>query len=196
MYAAIRLLDRFLSHLYHVRRFSSDPNCVIRISVSKAPHPIALPGLELPAGDPIIIIHLDNEHLPPLPEAGPDLAWALRGRRLWMKSMSELCAVIRADPELSRIRVIGTPDTALGALPGTGAQRFLERLGFVVMPHHNPLGRFGKFWENVHSYWLMAAYNRPTLRGRSLTTMEQIELWMTTEEFLRRFSRAGRDAGN
>jgi hypothetical protein len=66
--------------------------------------------------------------------------------------------------------------------------QMMQRLGFIMLPYHRPLGRFGEFWENLFSWWLMWAYNDSSLLRRSFWRLQRTEMWMTREEFLRRFA--------
>ena len=63
----------------------------------------------------------------------------------------------------------------------------IQHLGFTVLPCHRPLGAFGEFWENLFSWWLMWAYNPPSLKSRRFWRLQRTEIWMTTAEFFRRY---------
>jgi hypothetical protein len=60
-------------------------------------------------------------------------------------------------------------------------------LGFTVLPYHNPLGRFGEFWENFYTWWIMWTYNQASLRHRRLFRLVRAEVWMTMAELLSRY---------
>ncbi len=145
MWSAVRLLDRILSRIYRVHRFTDDPACVYRISLNRAPHDVALPGFHLAAGAPVILYHIENERVPPLPSTGADLGWALRARRLMEASWHALAVCMQTQPELQDAQAVGAM-TVFGALPGAGSQKLFERFGFTIIPYHSPLGRFGDFW--------------------------------------------------
>ncbi len=185
MYAAVRLLDRLLSRIYHVYRYSDDPACGFRICVTRLPNDITLPGEHLAAGVPVIVLHMDNERMPPLPAAGPDLAWALRAQRMLVGSWRTLADYLLAHPELAQVRALGAV-TWMGMM-GPGSERLFDRLGFTTQPYHSPLGWFGEFWENVYTWWLMGAYNPASRHGRSLLGIRRVEAWMARETFLERF---------
>jgi len=63
----------------------------------------------------------------------------------------------------------------------------LQRLGFTVIPYHRSLGAFGEFWENFYTWMLMWTYNPGSLRYRGLWGLRRAEIWMSAEEFLRRY---------
>jgi hypothetical protein len=49
------------------------------------------------------------------------------------------------------------------------------------------MGKFGEFWENLFSWWLMWTYNQASLDSRLFFRLQRTEIWMTTGEFLRRY---------
>jgi hypothetical protein len=65
--------------------------------------------------------------------------------------------------------------------------RLMERMGFTVRPCYRPLGRFGEFWENFYSWWIIWTYNPASLRGRRLDRLERMEIWMQADDFLHRY---------
>jgi len=69
----------------------------------------------------------------------------------------------------------------------SGARSLLTFLGFCLMPAHNPLRRFGEFWENFCTWILMWAFNVASLHSKHLLRMRRIEAWIPFDEFLRRY---------
>jgi len=247
----IRGFDRFLRRAYRVFEFCDDPECVLRLRLSESRRPICLPDGEIPAGSPILEIHLWNEHMPPIPDEGSDIAWASRLQRMLMRSLRAVAKLIRDDPRMAGVRAVGgvtvlpslyskRVQITLSARPDMNvratkrrwinpalascragsagfirrcfvARRFIAggdgqakthfmpvtsiytnpkggliyRLGFSIFPYHNPLGRFGEFWENFYTWWLMWAYNPISLRGRSMYDLRRDEIWMSVGEFMR-----------
>lgn len=66
----------------------------------------------------------------------------------------------------------------------------MRRLGFMVLPYHSPLGRFGEFWENFYTWMIIWAFNAASLRHRHLHRLRRSEVWMSVDEFLRRYKEA------
>ncbi len=66
-------------------------------------------------------------------------------------------------------------------------EHVISRLGFSIVPCHNPLGRFGEFWENLYAWWLMDAFNPVSLNRRDLLHLHRTEFWMPAGEFLSRY---------
>src|SRR5512143_201892 len=80
-------LDKAQRSFLGIYEFSSDPECIYRLSIEKASRGLALPdGTVLRKGEPVGIIHLWGEHMPVIPSSGISLAWASRMARLLEKS--------------------------------------------------------------------------------------------------------------
>lgn len=187
MRAAIRGLDRLLRRAYGVFEFCDEPECILRLRLTRMPRPMSLPGGVIGKGEPVLELHLWNERLPLPPVEGPDLAWAIRIGRMWIRSLHCAGRYMRRAPYLGGVRAVGGVTALLFAGDHAGGVRLMERLGFTVVPHRNPLGRFGEFWQNLYSWWLMWAFNPASIRGRSFTRLRQAEIWMTAEDFLGRY---------
>ncbi|MGQ9491633.1 MAG: YkoP family protein [Anaerolineae bacterium] len=183
----IRNFDRFLRWAFGVFEFCAGPDCLLRVRRMSLSHPVTLAGQTYGAGTPAIELHLWNEHLPPLPPEGATLAWAVQTRRRLAKSFRALATHMSRDPRLADARLVG----GITVLPLAGAHaggvKLFEQLGFTILPYHGPLGRFGEFWENLYTWGVMWAFNAPTLTGRRLLGLRRSEVWMTTEELLRRY---------
>ena len=187
MRAVIRRFDSFLRRANHVFELDGDQTSVMRLQVTHAQHALELPnGTHGKAGDRVILLHLANERVPPLPPEGPDLNWALRMHRDLVCALRLIAQHMQIDPRLADIHLVGGI-SALISYKDKGAINLMEHLGFMVMPYHSPLGRFGEFWENFYSWWLMWAFNTVSLRHRTLMKLQRTEIWMSTQELLRRY---------
>ena len=104
---AISRIDGGLSYCCGVKPFSRDGRCLLRYAAISSPGDYRLSdGTVLKAGDLVIDLHLWNEHIPPVPKAGPDLAWA-RLVSQWMKhSLVLLAEAVRTDPALRGAKAI------------------------------------------------------------------------------------------
>jgi hypothetical protein len=139
------------------------------------------------AGDPILAIHLWNEHLPLIPPAGPDMAWARSVQRSFIYSLQAIAEEMNKDPRLADVCAVQGESVLISL---TGGEHLIRRLGFVILPAHNRLGRFGEFWENFYTWGLMWAYNPASLRNRHFSTLKKAELWMAADQFVRRYGLA------
>lgn len=190
MKRVIRGFDRFLRWASRVFEFCSEPDCLLRVRRITLSRPLTLAGETYPAGTPVIQLHLWNEHLPPLPAEGPTLRWAVQTQRCLKRSFQALARQMPHDPRLADAQLIG----GITVLPLAGAHaggvKLFEHLGFTILPYHNPLGRFGEFWENLYTWGIMWAFNAPTLAGRHLLKLKRSEIWMTRETLFRRYIKA------
>jgi hypothetical protein len=65
-----------------------------------------------------------------------------------------------------------------------------QHLGFTVLPYYRPFGRFGEFWENLFSWWMMWAFNDVSLNSRKFWRLQRTEIWMTRDDFIHRYGQA------
>jgi hypothetical protein len=189
MRALIRAFDGLLRRANGVFEFCDDSDCLLRLQLRGAPHPLHLcDGTLVRKGDSVLILHLWNERIPPIGAAGPDLLWANRMRRMFLYSLTVTARWMAQPPFRSDVRAVGGA-SALIALGGQDASpRLMQRLGFEVFPYRAPLGRFGEFWENFYSWGLMWAFNSASLRGKRLVDLRRTEIWIPAQEFLRRYA--------
>ena len=108
---AVFMLDSWLRRWHQVYEFTADPRCIFRLQRMSATSRLRFPdGALVEPGDPILNLHVWNEHVPPIGPGGPTLAWARRTRTMVDHSLRLLCqhidenagkydgiAVIRAD---------------------------------------------------------------------------------------------------
>lgn len=187
MRSLVRLLDGVIRQSSHVFEFSSDPDCLLRLQFASAPRPIHLSDTTLAAGDPVLLLHLWNERLPPFPPGGADLPWALTTLRRFKRSLYLAAEFLQTDPRAAPVRGVGGMTILLDAgLHATGRQ-FVQQLGFQVFPYSSPLGRFGEFWENFYSWIILWTFNPRSLPRRSLFSLRRAEIWISREAFLSRF---------
>jgi hypothetical protein len=181
--------DAFLRRATGVFSFCGDAACLLRLQLRGAPHAILLPDGAIRAGEPVAILHLWNEHLPRIPPGGPTLAWALRFQRDLVRSFQGAAGWIGDAPRFAEIRAVGGVLALLPFDQNSGGVHLMQRLGFTVYPYDSSLGRFGEFWENLYSWWLLKAYNPASLRHRRLLDLHRSEIWMSRQAFLRRYGR-------
>ncbi len=186
--AIVRTFDHWLSKQYGIFAFDESPDCILHVQVSQAPHRLEFPDCTLvEAGQPVLLLHLWNEHLPPMPPEDSGLGWANRTSRLFINSLGSLARRCGRDPRLAGARAVGGVSALFSPHGRSSGVRWIERLGFVVVPYHRPLGRFGEFWENLYSWWLLEAYNPGSMRQRSLLSLWRAEIWMPVEKFVDRY---------
>jgi hypothetical protein len=188
MRALIRGLDSLLRRLYGVFDISNDPDCLLRLQIAEAPHDLRFSDQVVAAGESVLIIHIWNEHLLSISPQGPDLAWAKKMYRTFYNSLHEVACWIEKDSNSHGIAAVGGVSILVFTGSRTSGARFLEGLGFTIMPYSNPLGRFGEFWENFYSWMLIWTFNPGSLPHHRMAEMRRDEFWIPVEGFLRRYS--------
>ena len=91
------------------------------------------------------------------------------------------------DPKYSQVRAVCGESALFSYTDHTGGTRLMEHLGFTILPNHRPLGRFGEFWENLFSWWMLWTYNDVSLHSREFWHLQRTEIWMTVDEFIQRY---------
>ena len=186
MRRCIRRLDVWLRALEGVFEFTSSPAGIFRVQITRARKPVRVGEVAISPGQEILDLHLWNEHVPQIPASGADLAWAASMQRRVLESLRDLARVMQRESRYRDVRMVRALTVLVGAGEESGT-RFALRLGFQVAPYRGALGRFGDFWENFYTWWLMWAYNPASVRRRSLVGLRRGVMWMETGEFLRRF---------
>jgi hypothetical protein len=186
----VRALDALLRWAQGVEAFDEDERCILRIQLAHASRPLNFPNGMVKRGEPVILLHLWNERIPPMPPQGADVEWAARMKRLFIHSLRALAQAMRREARLGKARAIGGATVLVASADGSDGSRLVQQLGFTILPYSHRLGRFAEFWENLYSWWLMWTYNPATLRRRKFLHLRRAEIWMPTEEFLRRYGSA------
>jgi hypothetical protein len=186
--ALIRWFDGWLRRAEGVFEFCDRPECILRLQRARAAHPLSLPdGGAVQRGDPVLMIHLWNERMPPIPADGPDLTWAAWFRRSLIGSYRLAAQWLAAQPGRGQVSAVGGVTVLLYGGETQGALRLIQRLGFQVMPYQSPLGCFGEFWENLYTWAIMWTFNVVSMRHRRLLRIRRAEIWMSTAEFMHRY---------
>ena len=185
----IRAFDGFLRRTEGVFEFSQAADCLLRLRVTHSKHALTLPGVALPAGATVLELHLWNEHMPPMPAEGPDMAWAARTTRMFVDSLYAVGQYMKQEPRLLSVQAVGGVTVLVVPDGNPAAANVLRRLGFHILPYRNRLGRFGEFWENFYTWWIMWTFNAVSLRRRGLMGMRRTEMWTPAVEFIARFGR-------
>ncbi len=190
MRAAVRALDRHLRKRQHIVEFSDDPDCLFRVRLGEAYRDLPLPDGAVSRGEPIAEVHWWNEHLPPFDEGEPGLKWAVRMRRMLIRTHQEMARQILHNPDWLGVRAVGTT-TAMFPAGEVGAwERKMARLGYIVIPHENPSGRLAEFFESVWAWMIWRTYQAGTLRVLTPFEISRNDFWMSADSLLRIYGRA------
>ncbi|MGC8873452.1 MAG: YkoP family protein [Chloroflexia bacterium] len=191
----IRSFDALLRRAYGIREFADDPECILRLGPGRCRKTIRLSdGTVLRPGDPLLELHLWNEHLPPIPPGGHTMAWAARFLHLMRRSLALLADRVLGDSLYADIRALHgiLPIPSSEVLPRW--ERGLRHLGFeVVRPQTGPWHRFAAFWENLYTLAIIWAFNPPSLRRRRFGRMVRCHVWLTRKTLAALASKPGRE---
>ncbi len=183
----IRRFDGFLSRCTGVFEVTGDPACLLRLQAGRTGRKLSLPCGTFPPDMPAVILHLWNERMAPLPAAGADLVYARNLLRGMIYSYRMVASYIKTAPEFQDAELVGGVTVLAPLEAPDGGTSMLRQMGFTVLPYHSPLGRFGEFWENFYTWWLMWAYNPASLRWQTLLGLRRSEFWMPKSEFMQRY---------
>lgn len=181
-------LDRRLQKSNGVFCYTSDPDCMFRISLTKLDAPLVLHGGELLlAGTPIATLHIWNEQMPAMRDVSP-VRWALRASRSFAHSLGLLAAYLASAPDCGGIAAIGA-EMGLSTAEGTAQLlRICRRCGLV--PPQEYRGNGGSYahrlGENILISMLVLAQNPQSFR-LSCLRRNRVPVFITRAELDRRF---------
>jgi hypothetical protein len=185
--AGVRLIEYLVRKSLHVYELTNDPDCILRIQLTRAPRQVDEAGVKVAKGDFVLAIHAWNERMPKLPIAGPTLEWGIQLKRLTIHSFEAVARELQKGGIYSQVRAIYGESTIFSFSDHKGGLRMIQRLGFTILPYHGSTGKFGEFWANLFSWWLMWAFNDVSLRSRDFWSLERTEAWFMAEEFIERY---------
>ncbi len=183
------LLDAVLRRGYGILEFTQDPACIFRIERRPARRARTFTdGTVLRPGDPILVLHFWNDHLPQMPPSGPDLRWAVAFHRRLRHSLRLLARYLEENPAREARALYGRLFLALDA---PAQARALERLGFevdLVPPPAGLAGRLGAFLVRGYTHLLAWAYNPGSVRAAPVWRRPMLEVWMSRSTLARLYA--------
>jgi hypothetical protein len=165
-------LDGVLCRCQSIVEYTSDPNCILRIRLSRLDGDVVLSdGTRGRAGDRIIDLHFWNEHIPRMPERGASIAWARQMHLCFCNSLHELARYLAARADLDDVCIIRC-NMGLG-VPEQNAQvvRLIARYGFERVPGAAAatMGeRVRRLGENILISLMVWVHNAAALRRDTL----------------------------
>jgi len=164
-------LDRWLRRRQGVYEYSSDDHCLFRIRRTSAEKPLTLSeGTTISKGDPVLDLHLWNEHMPALTQHRPTIAWAHQIDHAFNLSMHDLARYLEMTPELDDVVAIRA-DLRLGAAAyNAKLARITAHYGFEApRTERDSAGRLHRFGENILIFLLLLASNPGAIRLPALS---------------------------
>lgn len=141
---------------------------IFRIHNAEASEALQLsPQVQIRPGDPVVHLHLWNEHMPPIGPDGPTLKWAMRLSRQLAFSLMELSRHLARTPELKPVRAVCGEMTVAWPRQTQVLARIVKHLGFTVLPGPTPSlrERFHRGGENILTLLIVSTSNPGALRG-------------------------------
>jgi hypothetical protein len=179
------LFDAFLRWVYRVEEFSKDSRCLFRISLKKSKKDLILPdGTDVRKGDPVVELHYWNEHMPPIPQDGPDMEWGIKAYKNLLFTLFELDSFMAGNPKFRDVKALTGETTLMLQKAGDG---LLKRLGFEVIQESQPLGvgflRGIRYFKGLLSncYWwaLVWAFNPSSLKRKRFGELVRCSVWIS-----------------
>lgn len=185
-------IDRSLRSRQHIFEYSSSAGCLFRIQRASNRSALTLPdGTHLPPGAPMLALHVWNEHVPPLPASGTNLAWGRRISREIDLSLRELAAFVESRSDFADVVAIsatlafGSDATAplMIALSGRyGFARPIEQ----ARSRKTAADRLHQIGENILITLLVWSHNPRALRGNTMRRT-RLHVYMMRETLISRF---------
>ena len=181
-------LDGWLRRREGIYEFSTDRRCLFRAQIGRSDRALTLgDGTQLAAGDPILVLHLWNEHIPPMGPRGPTVAWARRMSRAGHASLRELARYLQ-QPQLDDVVAV-CGDMHLGsARQAKQFTRLVSRYGFETVDEGEAetAGALHRIGKNILVMLLVAATNPVALRSTVLRRFHR-RVFMSPTVLARRY---------
>jgi hypothetical protein len=161
-------LDRWLRQRQAIYEYTCNPTCLFRIQRGCATERLLLAdGTEICSHDPVLNIHLWNEHMPVMGDRGPTLAWARELSCGLDTSLRELALHLGRRPDLKDIRALRADMRLSSSKQMRQLARISGRYGFerLVTYEVRPWACLREFGENILLLLLVLATNPVALRS-------------------------------
>jgi hypothetical protein len=164
---AVFFLDSWLRRRQGVFEYSADPACMFRLQRATAEHYVELrDGTVVLPGNPILRLHVWNEHVRAMRADGSDFAWPRRINKGINRSLLLLHRHLQENGAAYRGLAAIHADMGFVTAARVGRLgRLSERFGFEWLPAAAPRpGRLHHLGENILLFLLIAAANPPAAR--------------------------------
>lgn len=179
MKSIIRGIDRVMRRRAGVFEFCDHPQCFFRMRVATTDRELRVFDGTIPPGSTVLDLHTWNERLPRMPAEGFDFAWAADAGRRTLFSFRAAAQYLRDHRELDDVVAVGGESVLFDGI--------MRRAGFEIRELREVRGRWLDFWERVHAWLLIWAFNQHSLPAYRFRDLVRREYWMRREAFLERF---------
>lgn len=185
---AVKCLDRLLRHRLRISEFSDQPECLFRVSMTRSDAFVKLgDGTEIGEGDPLLELHLWNEHLALIGNPVATLAWGLHLLKRVRFSLMLLADCVEHEEEWEDVRAIHARFVTCMQRP----EQAIRRLGFsIASPRRSVGGRVHDYFENFLVRALIWAFH-PCNNGRSRRELKRLDLWLSKASLQEAYGRSG-----
>jgi CTP:molybdopterin cytidylyltransferase MocA len=164
-------LDRWLQRWHGVYEFTAHRDCLFRAERCLADESLLLSdGVRVRRGDPILKVHLWNEHMPVMGQDGPTIAWARRASRGVDASLRELARHVTQCGDGDAVVAVCADMRLAPAKQNAQLARIVARYGFEAAKDSR-VGRPGLvrlIGENILMVLLVLAANPIAFRAAVL----------------------------
>jgi len=164
-------LDRWLRRWHGVYEFTAHRDCLFRAERCLAEESLLLcDGVRVRRGDPLLKVHLWNEHMPAMGQDGPTIAWARRASRAVDTSLRELARHVSQSGDLDAVVAVCADMRLATAKQSAQLARIVSRYGFEPAKNSR-VGRPGllrRIGENILMVLLVLATNPIAFRAAVL----------------------------
>jgi hypothetical protein len=184
---AVRGVDSLLRQRQGIEEFTEDDDCIFRISYGFAERPVLLSdGTAVAEGEPVLLLHFWNEHLPLMPSEGPSPAWAIRLKQRMRTSLVAVARHIEGERTLAGVRALhGAPP--FGSRIGVAQMvRTAHRFGFDVIDPDAAREwrqRVHLVFDSMLLWGLAYAFNPAGLKTKGLLRHRH-QLWIARRKLL------------
>lgn len=181
-------LDRWLCRRLGIYEYSAREDCLFRAEIKRADETVLLcDGREVRLGDPLLELHLWNEHVPPMGR-GPSVAWGRRTARVMDASLRELGQHLTQSAECRAVVALRAQMRLRTGRQSAQLASIFRRFGFEAVTHPKVKrpGRLHLLGENILVALLILAANPVSLRS-GLLRRNGARVIISREAFLRRY---------
>ena len=164
-------LDRWLRRWHGIYEFTAHRDCLFRAERCLAEETLLLSdGVRVRRGDPLLKIHLWNEHMPVMGEDGPTMAWARRASRAIETSLRELARHVAQSDDLDGVVALCADMRLAPAKRCAQLTRIVARYGFeaALDSREGRPGLLRLIGENILMMLLVLATNPIAFRAAVL----------------------------
>jgi hypothetical protein len=184
---AVRSVDSLLRQRQGIEEFTADEDCIFRVSRGYASRPVLLSdGTAVAEGEPVLLLHFWNEHLPLMPREGPSPAWAIRLKSRMRTSLVAVARYVASERTLDAVRALhGAPPfgSRIGVMQMV---RTAHRFGFDVIDPDAPREwreRVHVVFDSMLLWGLAYAFNPAGLKTKGLLRQRH-QLWIARRKLL------------